>query len=264
MYTLAQPLREAQIAKQLRIVLFPGGIKCPRCSKRYSFKVAERYYCKKCRLKFSLKRCTPFAHSKLSFTKLWQVLGCFVGELSLEDTQLVTGLSHVTVRRWYRKFNALIPEQIHKLSGTVEIDEAFIGKEKFMNQTIVIGALERDRNQVVLECISNLEQGTTDRFILNTVKEYSMIYTDGWGGYQNLTEFFGYGHEWVNHSLGGFGLTNRIENVWMCLRRFIRKVYHHIWKEHLPDILREFQARRSNPAAFTNQLSFLTYVFQHG
>jgi hypothetical protein len=175
---------------------------------------------------------------------------------------LVTGLSHVTVRRWYRKFNALIPEQVHKLSGTVEIDEAFIGRRKFNNQTIVIGALERDRNQVVLQCISDLEQGTTDRFILNTVNQYSMIYTDAWGGYQNLAEFFGYGHEWVNHSLGSFGLTNRIENVWMCLRRFIRKIYHHIWKEHLPDILREFQARRSHPEAFTNQLSFLNFVFQ--
>jgi len=209
-----------------------------------------------------LQRCTLFAHSKLSFAELWQLLDCWLGELSFEDTAHVTNLSHMTVRRWYRKFNALIPDQTYQLSGTVEIDEAFIGRKKFKNQTIVIGALERAHNKVVLKCIPDREQGTTDKFILETIAPQSMIYTDGHGGYQRLTEFFGYGHEWVNHSIGHFGLTNRIENVWMCLRRFIKKVYHHVWAVHLPNILREFQARRSYPKAFTNQLSFLSYVFQ--
>jgi transposase-like protein len=174
----------------------------------------------------------------------------------------MTELSHMTIRRWYRKFNNLIPEQLHKLQGTVEIDEAFIGRKKFRNQTIVIGALERQRNQIVLKVIPDREQGTTDTFILDTVAPASMVYTDGHAGYQHLPEFFGYGHEWVNHSLGSFGLTNRIENVWMCLRRFIRKVHHHVWAVHLSNVLREFQARRSSPAAFTNQLSFLSFVFQ--
>lgn len=264
MYTLPQPLTKAQILLQLRNTLFPRGIKCPRCHKRYSFKIMKQYYCKICRFKFSLKAISIFKESKLSFEQLWQLLDCWLGELSFEDTKHVTKLSHMAVRRWYRKFNALIPEQIQKLEGVVEIDEAFIGRQKFKNQTIVIGALERNRNTIVLKCISDREQGTTNTFILDTVKEYSMIYTDAWQGYQHLPEFFGYGHAWVNHSMGSFGLTNRIENVWMCLRRFIKKVHHHIWAKHLPNVLREFQARRSNPSAFTNQLSFLAYVFQVG
>jgi transposase-like protein len=262
MSTIARPLTEAQIMARIRQILFPRGIKCPRCRKRYSFKIMDRYYCKNCRLKFSLKRCCLFARSKLSFTQLWQLLDCFLGELSFEDAQHVTRLSHMTVRRWYRRFNALIPEQLQKLSGTVEIDEAFIGRRKFWNQTVVIGALERDRNTVVLKCIPDRNQGTTDTFILDTVEIPSMIYTDSWNGYEHLTEFFGYGHETVNHSAGGFGLTNRIENVWMCLRRFIKKVHHHVWAAHLPDVIREFQARRSHPQAFNDQLSFLSYVFQ--
>lgn len=164
----------------------------------------------------------------------------------------MTELSHVTIRRWFRKFNALIPEIKQKLGCIVEIDEAFIGKQRYGNQTIVIGALQRDQNQIALQVIPDREQGTTDTFILDTVTVASMIYTDQWSSYQNITEFFGYGHEAVNHSKGHYGLTNRIENVWMCLRRFIKKVYHHVWKEHLANILREFQARRSTPHAFTN------------
>lgn len=80
--------------------------------------------------------------------------------------------------------------------------------------------------------------------------------------YENLTEFFGYGHSVVNHSLGHFGITNQVENLWMRLRRFIRKVYHHVWKEHLPRLLTEFQARVNHAEAFTAPSSFLTFVFR--
>jgi hypothetical protein len=62
--------------------------------------------------------------------------------------------------------------------------------------------------------------------------------------------------------MGHFGITNRIENLWSRLRQFIRKVYHHVWKEHLPRVLREFQARISRPGAFHSPLNFLAYVFQ--
>lgn len=223
MSNIPRPLTEAQIKAQIRKILFPRGIRCPRCQQRYSFKIEDQYYCKKCRYKFSFKQCCLFAGSKLSFSQLWQLLDCFLGELSFEDAEHVTKLSHMTVRRWYRRFNAIIPLQLQKLSGIVEIDEAFVGRQKFKNQTIVIGALERDNNQIVLKCIPDREQGTTDTFILETVDKASLVCTDAWPGYEHLPGFFGYGHEVVNHSAGSFGLTNRIENVWMCLRRFIKK-----------------------------------------
>lgn len=262
MVTLSYLPPEHQIQAQIRKELFVKGIKCPKCAKRYSYKLSDRYYCKKCRYKFSLKTLLPFKASKLSMSQLWLLLHCFLKQLSFQDTMHITELSHVTIRRWFRKFSSLIPEQKLQLRGIVEMDEAFIGRQRFNNQTIVLGAVEKKTGRTVFQSVKNRESGSLDRFILRHVAPGSMMQTDAYVGYQNITEFFGYGHEVVNHSLGHFGLTNHVENRWMRLRRFIRKVYHHIWKEHLKRVLKEFAARISHPEAFANQLSFLSFVFQ--
>lgn len=262
MITLSYLPPEHQIQAQIRRFLFQNGIRCPKCKGRYSYKISNRYYCKKCRYKFSLKALLPFKSSKLSFPKLWLLLYCYLKELSFEDTGVVTELSHVTIRRWFRKFNSLIPNQKQKLTGIIEMDEAFIGKKRHKNQKIVLGAVERHTGRTVLEVAKDRETGSLDRFILKYIEEGSFLYTDGYSGYEHITEFFGYGHESENHSNWEIGKTNHIENRWMRFRRFIRKIYHHVWKEHLQRILKEFSARISHPEAFTNQLSFLSFVFQ--
>lgn len=262
MVTLSYLPPAHKIQAQIRRELFSKGIKCPRCRKRYSFKTNDRYYCKKCRYKFSLKSLLPFKASKLSIPELWLLLHCFLKQLSFQDTEHMTELSHVTIRRWFRRFSNLIPEQYLELQGLVEMDEAFVGKQKFNNQTIVLGAVERGTGKTVLEVAENRETGSLDRFILRYIKQGSFLFTDGYNGYEHITEFFGYGHESENHSAWEIGKTNHIENRWMRIRRFIRKVYHHIWKEHLPRVLKEFSARISQPKAFINQLSFLSFVCQ--
>lgn len=254
-------LSEAQIQAILRSTLFPKGIRCPRCQRRYSKKVAGRYFCNSCRLKFSLKRATPFARSKLSYHQLWLLLRCWLTELSPQDAHAMTELSHTTIRRWYRRFQGLVPRERVVLGGMVEVDEAFIGKQRFANQQIVVGGIERITKRAVVKPIPDREQATLDAFLLQHVDPASLVCTDAYSGYENITEFFGYGHTVVNHSMGHFGATNRIENLWMRLRRFIRKVYHHIWKERLPRLLHEFQARINHPEAFVSPSSFLSHVF---
>lgn len=261
MPNVPQVFTEAQIQAQIRRILFPNGIRCPRCQKRYSRKVAGRYFCNSCRLKFSLKRATPFARSKLSYHQLWLLLQCWLKELSPQDAHAMTELSHTTIRRWYRRFNGLVPQERILLGGTVEVDEAFIGKQRHANQQIVVGAVERCTDRVVFQPIPNRESESLDPFLLDHVDRASMVCTDAHAGYESITEFFGYGHTVVNHSMGHFGPTNHIENVWMRLRRFIRKVYHHVWKEHLPRLLHEFQARINHPEAFLSPRSFLSHVF---
>jgi hypothetical protein len=124
----------------------------------------------------------------------------------------------------------------------------------------VVGGIERSSGRISLRAIIGREQGETDRFILDTIPKDSFIHTDAWTGYWHLTEFFGYGHQMVNHSEGSFGPTNKIENLWMRFRRFIRKTVTRAWKEHLPRLLKEFQARVNYPAAFRSPINFLTFV----
>ncbi len=260
MKSVAQGWSEAKIQAQIRKKVFNHHIKCPKCNRRYQKLIDDRYWCGKCRLKFSLKSCLVFKGSKLSFTVLWRLLECYLTPISISQAVNMCNLSEPTVRRWYRKFADLLPEDTLQLSGIVEVDEAFIGRQKYKNQTIVIGAIERKTGRIILQVIPSREQGETDRFILRTIKQHSMVYTDSLSSYQNLTEFFGYGHETVNHSMGRFGLTNRIENTWMRFRAYIRKTVARAWKEHLPRLLKEFTARNNHKDWFSSPINFLTLV----
>ena len=262
MSTLHHLPSEGQIAKQLRQIFFSRGIRCPQCARRYDYKLQGRYFCKKCRLKFTRKRCTPFVHSKLSEKQLWFLLSAWLAQLSPQDTGRISGLSYPTIHRWFMRFSAFLPDLNPLLGGTVEIDEAFIGRKRFNNQTVVLGAIERQTGRVAVRAVPSREQGDSDRFILDHIKRASLICTDANPNYEHLPEFFGYGHEVCNHGMNHFGPTNRIENVWSRLWQFIRKVYHHVWKEHLPRLLNEFRARINTPEIFTSPFTFLSYVFQ--
>ena len=119
MTTLHRLPSEGQIAKQIRQIFFPLSIRCPQCRRRYDYKIQGRYFCKKCRLKFSKKRCTPFAHSKLSEKQLWFLLSCWLGQLSPQDTRGITGLSYPRIHRWLVRFSKLLPDISPALGGTL-------------------------------------------------------------------------------------------------------------------------------------------------
>ncbi len=51
--------------------------------------------------------------------------------MSPNDVEMSIGLSHTTIRRWYRRFIQAILEEISALLlGTVEVDEAFVGRRR--------------------------------------------------------------------------------------------------------------------------------------
>ncbi|MBU1348680.1 IS1595 family transposase [Patescibacteria group bacterium] len=167
------------------------------------------------------------------------------------------GVSTVTVRRWFRRFQEHLVYESPELQGTVEMDEAFLGRRRHGNQRIVLGAYERTSKKVVVRMTRNRNQGTTDRFLLDHVDTSSMVWTDGAMCYEGINEFFGYIHGSCNHSAWEFGPTNHIENVWSVLKGFIRRTYHHFHKEWLPMLLREFEARWNTPNLFISPLFYL-------
>ncbi|MBI4433267.1 transposase [Candidatus Uhrbacteria bacterium] len=92
------------------------------------------------------------------------------------------------------------------------------------------------------------DQETSDRFLLAHVTCGSTLCSDGSVRYARVS---------CDHSRFEFGPTNRIEAVWSSLKRFIRRTHHHVWKEHPPSLLREFEARWNTPELFRSPLTFL-------
>ena len=258
MYILNQVPSEAKIKAFVRKLLFGKRLRCPHCS---SFRVRSiecRFYCRKCRKKFSLISVSWLSGMKLSWSQFWILLRCWQTRQALPSACELAGVSIPTARRWYRRFQYNLPyKRGGKLSGEVEIDEAFIGKSRSGNQRIVIGAYERSRKRISLEIIPNRSEETTDRFILNNVKQKSIVYTDCWSSYSGIDNFFGYKHETCNHSQYVFGLTNHIEAIWSAFKRWIRRSWQQVKAYLLPQFIKEFEARNNQPELFESPETYL-------
>ena len=190
---------------------------------------------------------------------IYLLLVCWQKKVAFGTTLEITGLSAPTVRRYVRLFRThLVYESPLHLHGNVEIDEAWLGKRRHWNQTMLVGVTERATDKTVVRIAKKREQEWTDRLLLDhVIPEASFVFHDGWEGYQGIDRFFGFRHSTHIHDRGDFGPTNHIENIWSRLKRFITRTWDHSWKEHLPQILREFEARINAPELFDSPLHYM-------
>ncbi len=247
----------AKIHAFLRQCTFGGRPYCPRCGSSHIRRSESRYRCPRCRVPFSLTSVSWLSGMKLNPRQCWLLLTCWQQRIAFHTTATIAGVSVITVRRWFRRFQHHLVYESPRLEGFIEVDEAFVGRRRFGNQRVVLGAVERHSGKVIVRMTRNREQETTDRFLLEHVTRTSTVATDQAGCYEGIDAFFGYQHEVCNHSQFVFGPTNHIENIWSRLKRFIRRTYHHYHKEWLPLLLREFEARINTPEMFLSPNSYL-------
>lgn len=245
---------ERQCHKQVFKAIL-GTKDCPACAGRLLYRTSYAW-CRYCRKKWSAKAVCWLRQSKLTYRNLWLLIWCWQQQKSTGTTVDITGLSYPTVRRWIRLFRIHLPSSDLKLSGIVEIDESFFGKQKHGNQTIVVGAIERDTRRIRLQIIPDRAQDSLEMFISNTVDTSSHLLTDAHYGYHDL-EFYGYSHERCNHSRGHFGPTNMIENLWGVIKRSLRRLYGKLTLPDLPNILKEWEQRQNKPDLFYNVTNYL-------
>lgn len=241
--------------KQLVHQLLTKKTACKVCGDKLSWR-REYGWCRSCRVKVRPKAATWFRGSNLKYRQLFLLLWCFQNRQSPNTARLATGVSYTTVRRWYWRFRATLPKVMPELSGVVEVDESFFGKQKYGHQTVVIGAIERDTRRLRLQVIPDRAQDTLELFLTDCVARGSLLLTDAHAGYHDL-EFYGYAHERCNHSNGNFGPTNQIENMWGVMKRYLKKLYGCIPTKQLHLILNEWMARQNQPSWFVSPQNYL-------
>ena len=94
-------------------------------------------------------------------------------------------------------------------------------------------------------------------FIFQYVKPESQLNTDGAAIYKGIDRWWPVKHKRDIHKKYEFGKTSEIEGMFGCLRTFIRRMYHHVTPEYLPEVVAEFAARFAHAELFDSPVSYL-------
>lgn len=252
MYNLKQIPSEAQIKKYLRKIIFGKNFFCPKCKSRKIMKYENRYRCLKCRTKFSLLSHTWLSNLKLPLGQWWMLLWCWTNQIPVLQTQKLTHLSEGAVRHWFDQFRAHLPEEEHILEHVVQLDEAF-----FKKIVLILGKQVGSR-KLAYNFIFDGYPDKTDacNFLFHKVAPGSKLWTDGGGIYRGISNDWPVEHSRDIHRKFEFQHTSEIEGMFACLRTFIRRMYHHVTPEKLPEYVREFCFRFSSPEMFKNPLCY--------
>jgi transposase-like protein len=250
-----------------------NGVKCPHCGsdKVGSFSGKRMVSnCKNCKKQFTVKVGTIFEDSPLPLTKwipaVWLIVNAKNG---ISSCELHRALGVTQKTAWHMAHR--IRRAIHagcftsKLSGTVEVDETFIGaRARFQHKgkrtvqgngpigkTAVQGLLERHNGKRASSRVALKVVNSTRRYALQTnvyqlVERGSEVMTDALRSYNGLSD--AYTHKVIDHAecyVKGNVHTNGLENFWSLLKRSLKGTYVHCAPFHLHRYLDE-QAYRFN------------------
>ncbi len=179
-----------------------------------------------------------------------------MNQIPVKQSICLTGLSEKAVRHWFDLLRYQLPDVKEKLEGTIQMDEVCLGG---WGGRAVLAAKEIRTKRIVFKVLKSHEVYRED--ILNFVEKYivsgSTVYTDSYPSYRGIDRLFSVIHRRDSHRKFEFHLTSEIEGLFGILRTFIRRMYHHVSYEKLPEYLREFQACFSRKYYFKSVDSFL-------
>lgn len=258
---------DATILEFIVGLLYPEGIHCPKCervTKHHRVKSRTAYACQFCgRHKYPLVG-TIFEGSATSL-KLWFHAIFLMSHtrcgISAKQLERELGVTYKTAWRMANKIRSLLQDDNDEpLSGTVEMDETYIGERrrgtkrgrpgKDSHKTPVFGMDQRKEGEasgrVVAKALPNAKRATVMPHVRKKVLPEALVYTDEYTVYDSLNRE-GYRHDRIHHAeevyVAGDVHTNTIEGFWSLLKRGIGGVYHSVSSKHLQSYLDEYAFR---------------------
>lgn len=201
----------------LAALRWPDGFRCPRCGADKAWPVGGLQRCTVCRYAASVTAGTIFEGTRKPLTVWFRAIWWVVTQkngASAKGIQRILELgSYQTAWAWLHKLRrAMVRPGKDRLSGTVEIDETYVGGEKpgkrgrgALGKALVVIAVQDKGKQGIgrirLSVVPDASQRTLSEFAEQTVEPGTTIRTDDWSGYGTLKEA-GYPHAVVpSHEL---------------------------------------------------------------
>ena len=182
-----------------------NGFICPKCkdSTKYWLTAENLIHCGICGHQASLTAGTIFHGTRkpllLWFHVIWWVVAQKTGVSASNMMDFMGFGSYNTVWTWLQKLRrAMVRPGRDLLSGTVEVDETYIGGVEAGSgkqgrgaetKTLVVVAAEcigKQIGRVRFKCIDDATADNLIPFIQDNVAQGSTIITDGWKGYKPL------------------------------------------------------------------------------
>jgi transposase-like protein len=223
----------------LRQLRWPDGFRCPRCHAEKGWAMKRGLQkCSNCGYQASVIAGTIFHRTHLDlrswFRAIWWVTNQKQGVSALGLQRLIGLGSYETAWACLHKLRrAMVRPGRDRLVGTVEVDETYVGgvqpgggRRHLGNKALVAIAAEMDGKGIGRIRMARIEDASASSlrsFVEDSVEPGSIVTTDGWEGYEWLTEG-GYKHR--QRAISGSGKTAsallpRVHRVSSLLKRWL-------------------------------------------
>jgi transposase-like protein len=283
---VAPHFQDEEKARQfLEAKRWPNGPVCPHCeavnnATKLEAKAGTKTHarksvwkCKACEKQFSVMIGTIFEDSHIPLNKwlyAFHLLCASKKGMSAHQLHRMLGVTYKSA--WFMAHRirwAMAQEPLSsKLTGTIEIDETYVGGKRrnriphatkpgereqdrpgpFDGKEAVVSVLQRG-GRVQSMHVEKVTARTLKPVVRKMVDESAHVITDSGTALRFTNKE--YRHDTVNHKAGEYvryedGLcitTNSIEGFFGILKRGVNGVYHHVGKRHLHRYLSEFDFR---------------------
>ena len=239
---------------------WPSGFHCPRCrSKKAWVRSNGLFECSNCHLQTSVTAGTIFQDTKkplsLWFKAMWHITSQKYGANALGVQRELNLGSYRTAWTWLHKLRrAMIRPDRDLLSGTIQVDETFIGGPKEGKRgrgaegkvlVLILVQGEKKIGRIRLCVIPDASAESLVPEIQKNVSPGSTVLTDGWLGYSKQLEKSGYIHEVIRDTIRvGDDLLPKCHLVASLLKRWLLGTHQGaVSPEHLAYYLDEFTFR---------------------
>ena len=266
---------ETKARKLFEAMRWPDGKPiCPHCKHDEAYTLKSKkgtknkvraglYCCSACRKTFTATVGTVMEDSHLPISKWLMAMFLISSSKKGMSAHQIHRMLKITYKSaWFMchriRFVFADDKNTKPLSGTVEVDETFVGgkgdiKTSFLRKTPVVVLLERD-GRARTRVVSNVSQHNLAQCLFECVDKAAIVNTDDHPAYKPALKKYKR-HDAVNHSRdeyhrrnpdGTVSTTNSAESFFSLLKRGVYGAWHHVSREHLPKYANEFAFRWSH------------------